>query len=205
MIWVRRKSREQLSLVDFTNQILLSVCLYAAYFKTLSGMNKLGNRLMKWENATVLDTLRELNSVETVEDVLATFTNFSKGIGFKDYFVSQLTSPSSPQLRRSMTYTNWPDELLAEHADQLQVLRDPVVQYGLRTKFPFRWEQAYKFADKVGMKMAQRVWDFGLTDGVIFPLRPGVPFGAVTLAGDASDILPAEMSELELAVIQPFN
>jgi len=98
---------------------------------------------MKWENATVLDTLRELNSVETVEGVLATFTNFSKDIGFKDYFVSQLTSPSSPQLRRSMTYTNWPDELLAERADQLQVLRDPVVQYGLRTKFPFRWEISF--------------------------------------------------------------
>lgn len=32
------------------------------------------------------------------------------------------------------------------------------------------------------MKMAQRVWDFGLTDGVMFPWRrPGVPLGAVTL------------------------
>lgn len=152
------------------------------------------------------EALHRIEGSKSSQQAINELMVFVKPFGFKRYFVGQFVKPGSPATRPNMTFSNYPDVLVQDRVDKLNLLRDPVVQYGVRTVFPFSWEKAYAHADRYGLKVAERVWEHDIRQGYMFPLRrPGVPFGAMTLGGSKVDISKTELSNIYLLALTLFS
>lgn len=157
------------------------------------------------DRSQILQVINRIDNAEDEATAISSFMGFAKQFGFERYFIAQLVSPSSAAPRQSIFHSNYPTELKEDREGTLDMLRDPVVQYGLRTKFPFNWRDAYAHTDRYGLKMAEKVWEHGIREGYMFPLvRPGVPFAAMTLGSDRVEVLPDELAEIELGVLHLY-
>lgn len=156
--------------------------------------------------AKLQQVLARINAASGAEQAIAALMEYVAPYGVERYFVGQFVKPGSAATRVDMTFSNYPDELISERVDKLSLLRDPVVQYGMRTVFPFSWDKAYAHADRYGLNVAQRVWEHDIREGYMFPLRrPGVPFGAMTLGGNRVEVNDLELSEIYLAVLTLYT
>lgn len=138
---------------------------------------------MKTNPADILAVLKGIDHAETPCQALERFQDFVGQFGIDRYLVSQMVNPLRPEAKHAMRFTNFPEELIQSRFTSEQLLHDPVVQYGIRSRFPFSWQQAYDYAGRYGRQLMLGARDFGLYDGFMFPMRqPGRPDGGVSLS-----------------------
>lgn len=157
------------------------------------------------DRAPILQALKQIDRSDSPEDVLKQFMAFAQPLGFEHFLISQMVNPHSAEFRRAMTFSNWPEELIIERMQNKKMLQDPIVQYSLRSRFFFSWDQAYEFASRYGRDLMQDARDHNIKSGFMFPMRrPGSPDGGVSIGAEIIDISPEETADLELATMHAY-
>lgn len=157
------------------------------------------------ENIDILQILKQIDQAETPEAALRVFKSYISKLGFDRFFVSQLVNPLSPLARKAMMFTDWPDDLVEERTKKGQMLNDPVVIYGLRSRTPFTWQTAFDYEKRYGTGMKETAIEYDMNDGYMFPMRrPGSVDGGISLSTKKLDISPDSRAELELACMHCY-
>ncbi len=153
----------------------------------------------------ILDTLKKIDNATTVDGAIAPLMAFAKPLGFNRFLISQLINPFSDASRHIMQHTNWPEEILVDRFEKGNVYKDPIVRYGIRSRHPFSWEQAYAYDNRYGSAMQNTARDYSMNDGFMFPMRrPGSPDGGISLAAERLDISRNEIAEMQLACAHSY-
>lgn len=154
----------------------------------------------------VLDTIVQIDSSECSQDVIDNFLEFIEPLGFSSFLISQVVNPLRADAKKAMRYSNWPDELINLRFSENQIMHDPIIQYGLKSKYAFSWETAYQYASCFGRKMMDAARDHRIAAGYSFPMRrPGSPIGGISLGGDSVDISEKDLASIELVAMHTYS
>ena len=154
---------------------------------------------MQYDGAKILDAIRQINSACSQKEVIDALSGFIAPYGFNRIFLGQLVNPANIPMDQIMFVTNWPVELVQERQKRLAILFDPIAKCALRSKRPFKWSEAYRFATKKGQMIVDLTHDFGISDGVMFPMHSLESVtGGVSLGGELLDHSSTEITEIEL-------
>lgn len=156
--------------------------------------------MRNYDGAAVLAAIRKIQATETSEAAVAALSAFIETYGFSRIFLGQLVNPANIPLRDILYVSDWPDELKAQRENQMAILNDPIALCALRSKRPFSWEAARKHASRLGRKIIDRVHDFGITDGMMFPMHAlDSVSGGVSIGGSQKlQLSPTQVYELEI-------
>lgn len=153
-----------------------------------------------FDETGVLDAVRAINTSQSAEATLLALTGFVERYGFERIFIGQLVNPANVSLKDMLYLSDWPEELKALRRHQMAALHDPVAYCALRSKRPFTWATARAHASQMGKRMVDMVSDFGMKDGLMFPMHALESIsGGVSLGGSQTVSLPvSEIKELEM-------
>lgn len=167
----------------------------------------MGLEAMKIEQRQfILDTLTKIDTAFSKEEVLEHYLVYARGLGFESYLISQIVNPLRPYAKDAMLHTNWPTELIERRFENQEIVHDPIVQFALKCKFAFSWDQAYQHASRFGRGMMNETREHGLMNGYSFPMRrPGAPFGGVSIGGNEGDLSPTQLRNLELVSMHTYS
>ena len=158
------------------------------------------------DRSGILSTIKSIDDADTAEETLQLLMVFASGFGFDRFFITQVVNPFGPDADKAMLHTDWPDDLIEQRFENGNLLHDPVVQFGLRSRFPFSWKEAYVHASRYGKTIMDGTRDYLMLDGLSFPMRrPGVPVGGVSLGGNQLSFSPKDAADLELAVMHAYS
>ena len=153
-----------------------------------------------YNGAAVLEAIRFIRAAKSGKEAIEQLANFSEPYGFNRVYLGQLVNPLNVPLKDILYLSNWPEELKARRRSQLAILHDPIALCAIRSKRPFSWAEAYAHASRIGRFVADMVHDYGITDGMMFPMHAlaSIP-GAVSLGGDKMPNLSRiQVAELEI-------
>ncbi|MEO0358207.1 MAG: autoinducer binding domain-containing protein [Pseudomonadota bacterium] len=157
------------------------------------------------DSAIVLDVVRTIDRSSTADAAISTFMGFAGRYGFEHFYITQIVNPLRADAAGAMIHTDWPDEIIRPRMNGLELLRDPVVQYGMRSRFAFDWDEAYKHATRYGRAMMEETRVHRLKCGYSFPMRrPGAPIGGVSIGCERFEMSREEMPGLELAAMHVY-
>lgn len=160
---------------------------------------------MRYDNNRILETLKAIDASLTSEEAIDHLMRFAKPLGFDKFLISQLINPLRPEAKQAMMYSDYPTPLIEERFTKNQFSLDPIVQYGMRSRHAFTWQQAYEFASRFGQEMAIHAREFRMNDGLMFPMRsPGRFDGGVSLAAEHVEISAEERADLNLAAVHCY-
>ena len=146
-----------------------------------------------------LDTLRALDAATSIDSASQVFLSAIQERGFERYLAGQFVSPLSAEAKDAFLNTNFPHEVIVGRLKDGQLLHDPIIQYGLRSRFAFTWETAYNYSSRYGQRLMQQARAFGMNFGVSIPMRrPGSPHGGISLAASFDNKCSFDMPEIEL-------
>lgn len=161
---------------------------------------------MLLEQENVLAVVSAIDKSIDAQSALNVFMCFASGFGFERFFITQVVNPFGPDAGKGMTHSDWPDEIIKSRFEAAQLLHDPVVQFGMRSRFPFAWKDAYEHASRYGRSLMDETKAFKLLEGYSFPMRrPGVPIGGVSLGGEKFAMSPEERAALEIAALHIYT
>ena len=154
----------------------------------------------------VHNTLAAIDTAKTKEAIIEHLSNYLLFYGFKTFAISQLANPAQRPLDTRIAIATWPKEYLELRASEPDELHDPIIREAWRCDKPFRWSQAYARAGKKGKAMMDRARDFGLCDGLVFPIRSldSMP-GGVSLAGETQQLSDQDVRLLHLVSIHAYD
>ena len=148
----------------------------------------------------ILNTVKQIDNAETADAAIKGLMEFARPLGFDRFLISQLINPYSAAGRNLMQHTDWPEDIIEDRFKKGNVYKDPIVRYGIRSRHPFSWMQAYAFEARYGTTMEQTARDYSMNDGFMFPMRrPGSIDGGISLAAEKIDISRDEIAEMQLA------
>lgn len=157
------------------------------------------------DNKDILTTIRHIDQADAEDVILGNFKSFIEGYGFQKFLISQLVNPLSPKKNHSMQFAEWPEDILQNRFQEGDVLNDPIVIYGMRSRTPFTWEQAFDFARRYGGGMMEQARDFNMNEGFMFPMRrPGSIDGGISIAAEKMDLSEQDVSELQLVCMHAY-
>lgn len=157
------------------------------------------------DSAIILDVVRTIDRSGTADSAIRAFMGFAGRFGFERFYITQVVNPLSADAAKAMVHTDWPDEIINPRLKGLELLRDPVVQYGMRSRFAFDWQEAYRHASRYGRAMMDETRAHRLNCGYSFPMRrPGAPIGGVSIGGERFEMSDEETSGLELAALHVY-
>lgn len=154
----------------------------------------------KYDGAAVLEAIRAIQAAATGAETLERLAKFTETYGFSRIYLGQLVNPLNVPLKDILYLSNWPDELKARRKSRLAILHDPIALCAIRSKRPFSWAEAHAHATRIGRMVVDMVHDYGITDGMMFPMHAldSIP-GGVSLGGDRMpDLSRAHVAELEI-------
>jgi LuxR family quorum sensing-dependent transcriptional regulator len=153
-----------------------------------------------YDGSAVLDAIRSVQSMQTVEDTIAVLSGFIEHYGFERIFLGQLVNPANVPLKEILYVSDWPDELKEHRRNQMAILHDPIAICALRSKRPFSWAEARDHASRAGRMVVDMVHDYGITDGMMFPMHAlHSVSGGVSLGGASKlELSPTQVKELEI-------
>ena len=158
------------------------------------------------DKGEVLSILESIDQAAKAELVLGLCMKFANRFGFDRFLITQVVNPYGPDASKAMTHTNWNDELMAQRFEGLKLLHDPVVQFGLRSRFPFAWTQAYEHASKYGKRIMDEARPYNLLAGYSFPMRrPGAPIGGVSLGAERYVMSAGDRADMELVAMHTYS
>lgn len=152
------------------------------------------------DEARVLQAVRAITAAQTPEETVAALSAFIERYGFERIFIGQLVNPANVSLKDMLYVSDWPEELKALRRSQMAALHDPVAFCALRSKRPFTWAQARAHASRAGRRMIDMVQDFGMKDGMMFPMHAldSITGGVSLGGGHEVDLSVAQTKELEI-------
>jgi LuxR family quorum sensing-dependent transcriptional regulator len=151
-----------------------------------------------------LATIRDIEASASTSEAIELFQNFIKKLGFDSYLVGTMANPASQS--KEDLYTNWPSEWVTRWVDHNYVFHDPIVQHAARTRDPFLWEDAYPNGSKYGMKIMQESKEFGLSEGIAFPIHTEFgPLGCVSIGAKKVSASKKTIKLLELVCIHLYQ
>ncbi len=153
-----------------------------------------------YDGSAVLEAIRVINSAGTPEATLSALSAFIEGYGFERIYLGQLVNPANVPLKDILYLSDWPEELKEQRRLQMAALHDPVALCALRSKCPFTWAEARASASRAGKRTVDLVRDYGITDGMMFPMHALQSVsGGVSLGGSRkTDLTPTQVKELEI-------
>ncbi|MDP3458962.1 MAG: LuxR family transcriptional regulator [Hyphomonas sp.] len=153
-----------------------------------------------YDGHSVLEAIRTIQAAETPEATLAVLSAFIEGYGFDRIFLGQLVNPANVPMKDILYMSDWPDELKQQRRSQMAILHDPIAICALRSKRPFTWAEARAHASRMGRRVVDLVHDYGITDGMMFPMHALQSVsGGVSLGGSRkTDLSATQVRELEI-------
>jgi LuxR family transcriptional regulator, quorum-sensing system regulator BjaR1 len=154
----------------------------------------------------ILTVLKAIDRSATADDAIRHFMGLAKSCGFTRYLFSQLINPLRSEARHGMLFTDFPEDVVASRFQGHNLLHDPVVRYGLRSRRPFAWSQAQAHASRYGQAMMLDARTYAMNDGYMFPMRrPGRPDGGVSIAAETLDVSDEDLAHIELAAMHCYG
>ncbi|MEL7128280.1 MAG: LuxR family transcriptional regulator [Pseudomonadota bacterium] len=163
--------------------------------------------LTQSEAGRTLKVIEDIDQQEDKDGVLKILANYTGHFGFSRIMVGQFVNPAIVDPCKIMVVTDWPEELLKLRARRPdRFIRDPVGQYALRSKRPFYWSEAYKHASRAGQAMLDEAREFGMLDGIMFPVHAfdRVP-GGISFSADEVDVSPEQIGHIELVSMHAYT
>jgi len=153
-----------------------------------------------YDGAGVLDAIRTIQAAARPGDVLGVLSKFIERYGFERIYLGQLVNPAAVPMKDILYVSDWPEELKAQRKSQMAMLHDPIAICALRSKRPFRWAEAHAHASRTGRKVVDMVHDYGIIDGVMFPMHAidSITGGVSLGSSHTLDLAPVQISELEI-------
>lgn len=153
-----------------------------------------------YDGSGVLDAIQLILATTTSTETITVLAGFIKAYGFEKIFIGQLVNPLNVPLKDILYISNWPDELKALRQSRVAILHDPIALCALRSKRPFTWAEARAHASRAGRRIVDMVHDFGITDGMMFPMHAleSVSGGVSLGGGSKSGLSPVQVAELEI-------
>jgi LuxR family transcriptional regulator, quorum-sensing system regulator BjaR1 len=155
--------------------------------------------MMQGGTERVLQTIDAIEASQDSATAFDVFKGFVESYGFTSVYIAQLVNPANVANHKILHLTNWPDELINARRARISHLEDPVVQWAMRSKRPFRWSSARQVASSTGRKTLDEARDFKINDGIMFPMHAidCVP-GGISLGAEQIDISTRQVSEIEI-------
>ncbi len=147
----------------------------------------------------VLGAVRKMSAAQSADEIVQIFANSISPLGVTGVLIGHIVDYETLKNGQPMRLGTWPTELMRARIENRAVIHDPVIAYALRTSRPFRWETAYQHASRYGLKIANLAEDYGLKDGIMFPIisveatRGGVSIGGAKLAVQSEQIMPLSL------------
>jgi len=155
--------------------------------------------MVTYDGAKVLNAIRSIHMSKNERDTVAVLTDFVGQYGFSRVFLGQLVNPANIPPSDILNVSNWPIELMHRRKEQMAILNDPIAICALRSKRPFRWSEAQKYASSRGRRVVDLARDYGITDGFMFPMHSlDSVSGGVSVGGGKPICSHIEVSELEI-------
>jgi LuxR family transcriptional regulator, quorum-sensing system regulator BjaR1 len=153
-----------------------------------------------YDGSGVLDAIRAIQATQKPQATLAALSAFIEAYGFDRIYLGQLVNPANVPLKKILYISDWPDELIARRRSLMAALHDPIALCALRSKRPFTWAEARAHASRMGRKVVDMVHDYGITDGIMFPMHALQSVsGGVSLGGSRkTELSPTQVKELEI-------
>lgn len=153
-----------------------------------------------YDGSAVIEAIRTIQAAQTPEATIAALSAFIEGYGFERIFLGQLVNPANVPLKDILYISDWPDELKAHRKSQMAILHDPIALCALRSKRPFTWAEARAYASRMGKVVVDMVHDYGITDGMMFPMHAlqSISGGVSLGGGQKTDLSPTQVRELEI-------
>lgn len=140
-----------------------------------------------------------MQSAESADEIVQHFSRAVETVGATGVFIGHIVDYETLKRGKPMRVATWPTELLQARIESRAVLHDPVIAYALKTNRPFRWDQAIDHANRYGRKITNRARDYGLKDGMMFPIFDvDSTRGAVSIGGEKLTLTPADVMPLSL-------
>lgn len=154
----------------------------------------------------ILEAIRSVNRASNATEVVSTLSGFIEHYGFSRIYLGQLVNPANVNVDNVLYISTWPDELRRHREEELSILHDPVARCALRSKRPFRWQEAYQSATSKGRRIVDLVHDYGINDGYMFPVhRIDSVSGGVSLGGEQLDLSSQAVSEVEIVATSAYS
>jgi len=125
-----------------------------------------------------------ISSATTLDDLFQIIQSYIHDAGFVQFTYHVIRPPHGP--RTPFYLTSYPREWLARYVDQDYVNVDPIAPTAATTLAPFVWRnlQSGTQMSEANRRFFGEAGEFGLTDGVTFPLHgPGHCLATFNLAG----------------------
>lgn len=163
---------------------------------------------MSWnhEEETALATALAFNKAQSLDEVCNLLSDFLQNYGFDYWAMMQFANPNRIPLDKRIAVTNWPKDYRIYRAMHPNELHDPVIREAQRTSKPFLWEQAYRRAGTKGKGIMDMAAEFGLVDGIVFPVRSidQLP-GGVSIGGETKHLSKTHIQLLNLVCIHAYD
>ena len=156
--------------------------------------------------ANMLGQIDAIENTDNGQDAVDTFFAAIAGYGFKTLVLGHMINPSDIRCGNSFYHTNWPEEWKEAWIKEGFIVHDPIARYAMRTKQPFYWSDAYRFASHYGRRILDMSREFGFSEGLALSITTiGNPTGLVSLGAiDRLDLSPKEVSVIELLAIHLY-
>jgi LuxR family quorum sensing-dependent transcriptional regulator len=156
--------------------------------------------MSKYDGAAVLGAIRSVQATTAAEETIGVLSSFIEAYGFERIFLGQLVNPASVPIKDILYLSDWPEELKEHRRSQMAILHDPIANCALRSKRPFSWAEAREHASRAGRMVVDMVHDYGITDGMMFPMHALESVsGGVSLGGSSKlDLSATQVRELEI-------
>lgn len=156
--------------------------------------------MTRYDGAAVLVAIQAIHTADGLRGTLHALSRFVERYGFERIYLGQLVNPAAVAARDILYASDWPDELQAERRSQMAMLYDPIARCALTARRPFRWEEAHAQATREGRRVVDMVHNYGITDGMMFPMRAigHLPGGVSLGAGASLEVSPDAVRELEI-------
>lgn len=156
--------------------------------------------MRNYDGAAVLEAIRSIQATQVVGETIRVLSGFIEAYGFERIFLGQLVNPANVPLKDILYISDWPEELKEHRRSQMAILHDPIAICALRSKRPFTWAEAREHASRAGKMVVDMVHDYGITDGVMFPMHAlHSVSGGVSLGGGTKlELSQTHVAELEI-------
>ncbi len=157
---------------------------------------------MKTRGAAELDILaavRAMSRAGNAEEIVQTFSKAIEPLGVTGVFIGHIVDYEQVRHGNPMRIATWPTELMKARLENRAIIHDPIISYALQTSRPFRWSTAIQYANRYGRKIVDATSEYGLKDGVLFPII-GVEStrGAVSIGGEKLTLGDDDMMPISL-------
>lgn len=139
--------------------------------------------------AQALDFVDRSQSYETLEPLIEDYARVVEANGFGSFILTGLPA-AGYHVEPLVVCNRWPDEWTSRYRDEVYFPDDPVSQWSMRKETPFYWSDAQQQSPQTARssRIENEAADFGLRNGIAFPMRTQQGWQAVMSLASSDDL-----------------